>query len=309
MREAFNPERTFAAPGDDWIPLDRAPFYYGKNFIRSPEEWRPVIEGAVPRSLDGWAVDVRDDKGGRIAVVSGGGLRLELHAASGEMWLIEPGENFLDNICLFGTPDEFCQMLEAAAVGPHARAIELHYGVALSLCARMQTYLRIALDSGAARLMARKRSPLEPFSYIPLDQWHHFAPDAPATGGSLKPWYAPAVYRKGSDALADHCTASSPGGDRLFSVHVAPGSLIRSDAPADREKQCTQWLVEQLRQYPESYPGGRGGALAAACDAFPGLSENGFQRAYARAREQTGNNNWSRPGRPSKSLRLITSPK
>jgi hypothetical protein len=316
MSERFNPEQTFATPGKDWIPLDRAAFYYGENFIRSAEDWRLMLEDVLS-SRKGFTVEV-DEGGssvgadrGRVATIRGGGLLLELLAQSGVMYLagpVSPGEIFPE-LCFWGSPDEFCRQLAEAKVAPeYAEGFRLHLDLVHQLCATMRMNLSGALGSGAARLMARKRSPLEPFSFVPIDQWHHFTPDRPiADDESLKPWFSPIFYKKAADEVIDRCTATGPAGEKLFSVHVAPGELIRSDAAADLEKKCTQWLANQLRQFQESYPGGIRAAMTKAQELFPGLAERAFQRSYSKACEQTGNKNWSKPGRPPNSLRLISS--
>jgi hypothetical protein len=69
---------------------------------------------------------------------------------------------------------------------------------------------------------------------------------------------------------------------------------------AKAESQCRAWLIEQMRASPHERPMAKEGHLRAAVDKYPGLSERGFERAWARAIEET-EARWNLAGRPKKS--------
>jgi hypothetical protein len=160
-----------------------------------------------------------------------------------------------------------------------------------------------AVRTGAAHIMARKKSVLAPFERVTWDQWQFFRLDEvddrppaemydPLNGSGR--WHDPRGWSGHAPS-----TATGPSGERLYSIYVAPGLERKKGLTA--EQKCRQWLLGLMRDYPHRPPEPRGRLAEQATLKFPGLSKRGFERCYFSARVQTGNANWSRPGAPSKS--------
>jgi hypothetical protein len=104
-------------------------------------------------------------------------------------------------------------------------------------------------------------------------------------------------------------TATGPGGLKLFSIHVAlgadralpPGPELApgsTDHRKEAEKECQQWLLEIMREFPDRHEKRLPALMSMAQSTFPGLTQNGFRRALLLARSQSGNSKWPGAGRP-----------
>jgi hypothetical protein len=92
---------------------------------------------------------------------------------------------------------------------------------------------------------------------------------------------------------------------RLLDVTV-PTAGVRKLWPAAKrtvaaETRCQGYLAAEMRRTRNRSPKPKGDFLADCRARFPGLSERGFERAWASAIKQTGAVNWGKGGRPRKS--------
>jgi hypothetical protein len=91
---------------------------------------------------------------------------------------------------------------------------------------------------------------------------------------------------------------------RLLSATV-PAAKVRKLWPAAKrtaaaEKRCQEYLINEMQRVPDRSPKPKDDFLAECKTRFPGLSERGFQRAWASAIRQTGAMGWRRAGRRRK---------
>ena len=168
-------------------------------------------------------------------------------------------------------------------------AVSFHKIMLTNLVRQLTANFASAIETGAAHLMARPRSVLNPFERIAWDQWRFFHLD------NIYPWYDVRIASYISDGLP--ATAMSPNGERLYSVYVAPGSGSKGKTPED---QCQQWLLELLRDYPDQRPRPLQKLCEDSISMFPGLTKRGFQRALMFAQAKSGNRKWSEAGAPRK---------
>jgi hypothetical protein len=173
------------------------------------------------------------------------------------------------------------------------------------------------LSRGSAHVVARKNTVLAPFERVAWDQWQYFKldepePTAPAWESQHYEWVEPASPAVrwcdprncgwGTQGYRPS-TATGPNGEKLYSIHVAPGMEgTESGAPSPDEK-CIRWLMELMTVFPKRSPKPRAALTQEAVAMFPGLSERGFGRALFEAQRETGNFNWSSPGAPRKTPR------
>ena len=98
-----------------------------------------------------------------------------------------------------------------------------------------------------------------------------------------------------------------PPHTRLLSATV-PAAKVRNLWPAAKqtaaaEARCRQYLVTQMKQSLYRAPKPKSDFLADCQARIPGLSERGFERAWADAMRLTGAVGWSKAGRRRKSSR------
>jgi hypothetical protein len=148
-----------------------------------------------------------------------------------------------------------------------------------------------AIESGAAHIMARKGSVLAPFERVTWNQWQYFqVSPVPRKKGK---WGDPAIPDWSRHNLIS--TALGPTDERLYEIHIAPAvNTVRHRSP---EENCLEWLTDLIRDYPDRQPKRRDLLAQEAVSKFPGLTRNRFLLCLALAQEQTGNHNWSLPGR------------
>jgi hypothetical protein len=92
---------------------------------------------------------------------------------------------------------------------------------------------------------------------------------------------------------------------QLLSVTV-PTAKVKKLWPAAKrtaaaETRCQEHLVVEMKRSLDRAPNPKPDVLADCLARFPGLSERGFERAWANAIELTGADGWSKPGRRQKS--------
>ena len=157
------------------------------------------------------------------------------------------------------------------------------------------------IEPGTAHIMARKHSILAPFERITWNQWQYFRLDEHE---ELLPkdikWGDPRSRDWWSELML--WAATGPGGEKLYEIHIAPGSSDRN-REKEPEEHCLQWLKQLSYDYPDRPPKRRDALGEEAISEFPGLTFNAFLRCWVQVATQ--NPNWSRPGAPPKSPKKI----
>jgi hypothetical protein len=151
------------------------------------------------------------------------------------------------------------------------------------------------IRSGAAYIMARKNSILSPFEHVTWDQWQYFKLDEEPEGRlpSSPMWGDPRRF-----SSRYRVTATGPAGEKLYAIRVAPGSAKPlSSFEETNEKQVQTLLVKLPTDHPDRPPTSLPELANQICSEFHGLSERAFRRCLSLAQQQTGNRNWSEPGR------------
>jgi hypothetical protein len=290
----------------DWVPLARAPFYYSRTgFLRSPEARKQHAASLAPPNCGTavWSVDESD------VVFTFGGRTSRIDVKYGIVSIQKEDES----IIFAGTPDE---CFKAAALHPRnwhsdpgdSDVIALtHFTWLRAILVRMHFDFEDALVSGAATIMARPGSPLAPFRRIEPDQWRYFRPkNSPMPmpvfrlGSAYTKWvvswlerlgkpgeriirvitYRPAVTRWASPRPRIlTASAKGPGGEMLFSIHVAPGSDHKADSPETPEEQCIRWLANMRGIFPDRAPDTLDNLRAQAMSEIDGLTNGAWDRA------------------------------
>ena len=296
---------TYNEPQPDWVPIDRAMFYFsGNTFSTSEEECADSLIAALKDVTDNSSLDFDDAFiPANTYTILRDGNRIELQTkevsteispfkghvsvVSKDFWRQDgwgftiTGTRRLKQMLAVSkeasvwneeVPDE--EMLEA----------DKHKFVLQKLYHRWQTNFLTAIGSGAARIMARP-SILSPFQVIAWDQWQFFGLEVETHRFADFQWRS---------------TATAPSGEKLFSIYVAPGERIRQEGEPDEERKCLQWLLQLMQESPDRPPKPLGKLCEEAISRFAGLTKRGFERSYWLAKEQSQNTNWSRPGAPKK---------
>jgi hypothetical protein len=293
---------ALAEPGDDWIPMRLAPFFYAAGYFATVNQWESHLDYVLPRLVGKveFTLSVSED---RVASIIALECKLELHAWSGTLWLESCDDEDRPSVLVFGPPDDFFEKLESRSI-PKAfsRSVDFHSKLAWDLLYDMQTNWSRAVRSGFARIMARPLSPLNEFTMLTLDQWTYFKLDeVPRRAERVTPWYA--LEPDEDSSQVGQLSATGTAGERVFSLYVAPGihgKPRRSQISA--EARCTDWLIALMGKHGEERPAPRTKLAVQARKMFPGLAVRGFDRAMRRAVDHTQNHSWQRPGRPKKSL-------
>jgi hypothetical protein len=318
-------------PKPDWVLLCKAPFYcFSGRYIPSAREWGDGLHANLKEITESerWAESGLDRKWSFGSPTKEEphawitAMDITTHIWPGTVWVM-PADKImrLDQWNIFGTSDEMLSDQEwNAGLLDQAwnkedplfheifrdlkTAAEWHRKLLRHLFSSWERNFALAIESGAAHIMARKSSVLAPFERITWNQWQYFqvSPVPPKKGK----WGDPAKPDWSRHDLIS--TAFGPTDERLYEIHIAPGvSRSKSD---DRnrspEELCLEWLTELIRHYPDRPPKRRDLLGQEAISKFPGLSFHGFLRCFAQVRVQTQNQNWGRPGRfpksPQKSL-------
>ena len=315
-------------PKSDWVPPWKAPFYcFWRGYIHSAREWADALQAVVQERIK--TFEKRSP--GRVAEWSFGRSTEAPHVwitAMGIRTDIEPG--FVSVMAIMPGDDDREHDREHPSFSPFDRwlivdrtkeilnapdwdagsgvykmpldqklAAQWHRELLRELFWSWEWNFAQAVEFGHAHIMARKHSILAPFERITWNQWQHFRldeheelplPEDPKWGNPR-----PADRSKGLP-----WTATGPGGEKLYEIHIAPRSND-GNREKEPEEECLHWLVKLIRDNPDRPPKPRDLLAEEALVKFPGLTSNGFLRCFARAQAQTLNHNWSRPGRFPKS--------
>jgi hypothetical protein len=327
------PPLAIQDPGTDWVPIERALFWYGRSgYIRSAEDWKEELRIIVTRFIESGrenAQKIRDMTATAAALfeIKGSVLEEKLRMAdvpSESEWSLEVSERRQAEIKALGWrlgidgegatiglrgPDRYFSVVGSPAeflprkyeVMPSAGA--WHFELADSIIRNFRWKVLHCMRRGAAHIMARKNAVLAPFERVTWDQWTYFQLDeqkreerARKNDGRFLPpdWFLPYRFRR-EDQFS---TATGPAGEKLYAIHIAPGvaRIAESSDGNDAEDECLQALLELMREFPDRPPKPLPELAKQACSAFPELSERGFYRCLLLAQNRSGNRNWSKPG-------------
>jgi hypothetical protein len=296
-------------PRADWVPLLYAPFCYrSSGYIRTTEEWRQYLDELVHLSSrhdsNSWSIEIQPSRINRVAIVRAMGLTT-LIAIAGYIFVLIDEENEVNyekQTLSFGHPiilhderwNSFPPELQKAADW-HRRALDV-------ILTESQAGFGDAILSGAAHIVARKNTILNPFERVTLDQWQYFRLDEEDWGLPTIPleevaWHDPRASLAATFDLSPPSTATGRAGEKLYAIHVAPG-VVAESTPEDK---CQQWLCQLLRKYPERQPEPLPKLRDEAMSRFPGLSKRAFDRCVSLAKALEGRREWSKRGPPPKS--------
>jgi hypothetical protein len=310
--DPVEPLRSIDEPQPEWIPLSKAPFFcFPGGMVRSREQWQDkVIETAQQLALcsdvkadevilEPWGFDTPENWS--IAVTYG-----EITSVLSLDWCF-----VFATICINSTPaalvivfGSFNTILELEEWStetenlsePLRKAINWHKEKLLRpLIESWYRNFALFIKSGSASIFARQNSVLTPFGRVTWDQWHFFRIDEhdPAF---LKKWCYPWQQGKFDE---QPCSATGPAGERLFAIYVAPGPRPSPVATSSPDEKCRQSLMKLLRDFPDRPPKPLNCVFKDLISEIAGLSEKRCRHIYLVVATETGNLNWSRPGRPS----------
>jgi hypothetical protein len=168
----------------------------------------------------------------------------------------------------------------------------------------LQDKLAYCVERGAAHIMARQNSPLAPFERVQPDQWVYFTLDSAPSSGKNVPWCDPRLACEEGVAPESVPTsnATGPNGEKLYSIHIAPGdsSRLMDDDGGDAgrtETYCANLIWGVIKRSPHRATHSKEQLYAMARHAFPRLSRRGFDRALGVLRKRPGfPKAWGRPG-------------
>ena len=295
---------TFNQPQPDWVPIERALFYFsGNTFSTSEEECADSLFALLEDlTSDDWPRKAWPPDDRPVVLREGNSVGFRTKEAS--TW-ISPFNGLVHMFEDHSTSDQtradwsfsvygsrgleqhLIEVKKKKKMSPRDTAVLKHRPVIFDVYHQWQTNFSTALMFGTARIMARP-SVLAPFQAIAWDQWRHF---------NLRPqqyeWQEHEMMRMPDKAVAQT-------GETLFSVYVAPGARLSQGGESEEAGKCQRWLVESMREFPDRPPKPIPQLREEAIAKFPGLTERGFDIRYKFAQAESGNSNWSRPGRPKK---------
>jgi hypothetical protein len=298
---------------DDWVPLAQAPFYcYRAGYITSERKWAEVLRAQVEKYASTpddlplkpptpYPVEWSFTATGESAYVAALGILTTISPGSVHVHPgIEPFDWDFDRWSITGRSDDVLKQTEWRKISPDEQSgAAWHRRLLGHLFSDWHYHFVDAIRSGAAYLMARKNSVLSPHERIAWDQWQFFTLDDPPKNDS-EIWHDP---RESKWMRQFPSSATAVGGERLYSIYVAPGRASESKSIISAEDKCLQWLRELLGDYPDRPPKPLRCLANEAKTKFAGLSKNAFHRCYFRLQAESGNRNWSRPGAPKKTRR------
>jgi hypothetical protein len=182
---------------------------------------------------------------------------------------------------------------QSAAAARHRELAEEIFG-------HFRYYFVLCLATGRAHIIARKNTLLAPFERVTWDQWQYFKLDPHPDDEPWRERTETDFCHTPYDDLPSTATGSS--GEKLYSIHVVPGSAssAESDDGVESEHKLLQWLLGLMQQFPDRPPMPLRDLVGQAISESPGLTERGFRRALSFAQQQSGNRNWSKAGRRPK---------
>jgi hypothetical protein len=157
---------------------------------------------------------------------------------------------------------------------------------------RVHSNFRDHVLSGKVQLFARFRSPFAPFERIFPDQWNFMKLEPPEREKRDSLWWCDPKQEDWDPRRP--LSARGPGGERIYSIHVAPGEERFGSLQA--KEKCRQALLALVRQYPKRQPKSMSLIYKEFALRF-NLSERGVKSILSDVLEHEQNNAWSEPGR------------
>jgi len=232
-------------PGSDWAPLTRAALCYGaRGYLRSAEEWAQNLRGKLFPICSGEGSFKRFEKS-RTAEISYGGLSFYICAENSIVGVRRDGSEWSDAPLFIGTAEDFLSNRKWVEYHPEITSADRAYRTIAGVLTSFNLDCMQAIEVGAAVIMARKSTVLAPFERITLDQWRYFKLDDPPEWDT----------RMGSRALwhnyhprPNFNVATGPAGEKLFAIHLAPGTPQQESETRESEEKCADYLLEQMRK-------------------------------------------------------------
>jgi hypothetical protein len=278
-------------PKPDWVLPWEAPFYcFSGRYLRSAQEWADALQIEIqaftksycdgpPEPIGEWSVIYAKKEAG--ACIKAMGIKMEIAPTRVlAMFRYKTSEFNFQGLAITGPRSAF-----------NEKAWQWLRSLRLYLLKSWKRSFLQAIMFGTAHIMARKHTVLAPFERVTFTQWQYFRVDEGVLGPANKDvqWGDPRFpYLAGRLP-----SATGPAGEKLFDIHIAPGTDATS---VDPEQACVEWMIALLREYPDRPPEPLGSYAKEAMLKFPGLTKRGFDRCYLLARMETGNQNWSRSG-------------
>jgi hypothetical protein len=300
-------------PQRDWVSIKEAPFFFlSDGHMQTSHSWQDAFfhelqdkisnfhVGHLPKYLVAkkrpeWSFH-REIRSGAVFCET---TDTSLSIVPGFVELLVAGR------AIMGDSDTLLNDSEWSEIPPHDReAAEWIKLLLKRLFATLRQNYLTAINSGTANIMAR-RSVLAPFERIKPDQWRFFSlvdawneerPDFANKSQFERPaWHDPREDSRNAPIIA-----RGPQGEWLYSIYVAPGQPVKDSFLSEVEK-CLRKLQQLMRDYPERCPMPVDALLKELTSEFSTLSKKQAEMCVLRARMDTGNHNWLRPGRPAKS--------
>jgi len=311
-------------PGPSWVPLSRAPFFFGwQGGAHLSDVSRSVIERQISQAIkaaDGppspystsapppeveWRLEIED----RTISVFNAKLQFYLRPYYGEVGIFPTRRG---GPAYVGTPEEFLNKeflnKETGNDVPWndvseewQHGVEWHWRRGKLILNSLASTFSSNIQLGRAHIMARHEI-LGPFERVHYDQWQYLTlddpPPLPPDGSGV--WFDP---RLRADWWTDRnplSTATGPSGERLYSIYVAPGESTPLESSASIEEKCLRLLQKIGRDFPEHCPMTVDQLRAKVKNEIPELTKTAFNACLFRFRGQAKRTDWIRRGRPEK---------
>ena len=281
-----------SAPLPDWLPFHRAPFHFFPNFAPPGDAQREAMRLLADRCGRERRIVVDVDEKKETVRALKSGLALEICAETGEFWIDEatddevPGKVFRSST-MFGPPHLFFSK-EVDPLPEYARSVAELTQLASSIWCSLQINFARALQSGRARVMARRKL-LEPFQVIAPDQWRFFEP----------------IWTEEDDVIDwgyKVRQAKAPSGDVLYSPHIAPSGSQNFSLLQGRRAACVAWATAEIEKSPDLRTITNKQIIEQARQRWsPDFPKPEILRCLNRAKSAVIPNSWNKPGRPKKS--------
>jgi hypothetical protein len=228
-------------PEADWMPLVEAfSRCFRSGYARTAGQWAEALRAHV--EYEAWRLvedctpefslpqNPQDDP-----CVTISGMGLELHISPGYITLARNKPRYRSLIA--GRTETILKERKWKDIPSVDRlAAKWHRQLISSLVICWDMNFWQALYSGTLHIMARKNTVLAPFERIAFDQWQYFRLDEePAEKERI------VEYPLTSFGTEWRSTATGPAGEKLYSIHVAPG--VGDSRELGSEEKCVRWLV------------------------------------------------------------------
>jgi hypothetical protein len=283
-------------PSDDWVQWVRAPFFFVPEMATSPEAWLKGITELVSKTskqAGAIAVEQREDY---VAAFVVDGVELQLDASQGEfrLWLAGDLERQFFGPCIFGPPPAFFDDVPSEPVpAEDSAAWTALYELAQALSPLLSGAFEHAVRSRRARVFARARDPLAPFTPIDPDQLRCFE-------------RAQEQRSHDDDGNPQEVDMVGPDGAALYSVYVAPEERRITSKPSTKgaETRAVRFLTAELRACLHAKPTKDEMRKKLRADGII-IGDRAFDRAWKSALAQSGRQGLASGGRPPKTTAPI----